>query len=409
MQPKSTQPIHGGYSSSRRWRNTTSSLFIIVLVFFVGIAVGDGRVRAYLTHSNRPETSLPDKLDMSSVQQVYQSLKNNYDGKLSATELVDGLKHGLAAAANDPYTTYFTSAEAKSFNQELNNTFSGIGAQLGTDSEGNIEVISPISGLPADKAGIKAQDIIASINGLTTTGMSVDQAVLKIRGHKGTTVTLQVIRNKAESLNFTITRDNITLPSVKSKILVGNIGYVQISTFADDTTSLMQKAADNFKSKKVSGIILDLRGNPGGLLNVAVSISSLWLEPGKLILQEKQGSEVIQTYNALGGNELIGIPTVILINQGSASASEITTGALLDNKLAYVIGEKSYGKGVVQQLINFNDGSQLKVTIASWYRPNGQNINRLGITPNKVVTISATDSAAGIDTQLQAAQAYLKK
>ena len=324
---------------------------------------------------------------------------------MTTAQLIEGLKHGLATATKDPYTVYFTSTEAKTFVNELNNSFSGIGAQLGLDASGNLEIIAPISGLPADKAGLKAKDLITSINGVTTNGISVEQAVSKIRGPKDTKVTLQILRSKALPLSFTITRDNITLPSVKTKILDNNIGYVQISTFANDTTDLMQKAADEFKAKNVKAIVLDLRENPGGLLDAAVHVSSLWLKPGQTVLQEKRGSEVVQTYQALGGNELNGIPTVILIDSGSASASEIVTGALHDNKLAYVIGEKSYGKGVVQQLIDMNDGSQLKVTIASWYRPNGQNINKLGITPDKTVTITATDTT---DTQLQAALDYLK-
>lgn len=382
-----------------------ASLIVVVVIFVAGVGVGDGRIS--LRQTETVATGLPSKLDYTTVNQVYQSLKDNYDGSLTQSQLLDGLKHGLAAATNDPYTVYFTPAEAKSFNSQLNNSFSGIGAQLGQDSVGDLEIIAPISGLPADKAGLKARDIIASINGKTTSGMSVDNAVNAIRGPKGTKVTLQIIRDKSQSLTFTITRDNITLPSVTTKTLAGNIGYMQISTFADDTTSLSQKAADQFAAQHVKGIILDLRNDPGGLLDAAVHVSSLWLPAGQTVLQEKRGSTVVQTYQALGGDELNGIPTVVLINGGSASASEITTGALHDNKDAYVIGEKSYGKGVVQQLINFNDGSQLKVTVASWYRPDGEDINHKGITPDKTVTQSASDTAAQVDTQLQAAETYL--
>lgn len=377
------------------------------LIFMLGVGIGDGRVAHYLHLGLRPvATGLPAKLDYSSIDQIYQSLKDNFDGQLNSAQLINGLKHGLAAAASDPYTVYFTPVEAKTFNQELNNSFSGIGAQLGLDAESNLEVVAPISGLPADKAGLKSKDIITSIDDVSTTGISVDQAVSKIRGPKGTQVTLKVVRTKSQALSFTVTRDDITLPSVKTKILDGNIGYVRISTFGDDTSGLMQKAADQFKAANVKGIILDLRGNPGGLLDAAVHVSSLWLSPGQLILQEKRGSEIVQSYKAMGGDELHGIPTVVLIDGGSASASEITAGALHDNKLAYVIGQKSYGKGVVQQLISFNDGSQLKVTVASWYRPNNQNINKLGITPDKTVTIATTDTT---DTQLQAALDYLNK
>lgn len=385
-------------------------LGLLIAVFLLGFNVGTGRISIRLPWVNKPVAKgLPSQLDETSVNQVYQALKENYDGQLNANQLIDGLKHGLATATGDPYTEYFTPAEAKSFNSELNNSFSGIGAELGQDSDGNLQVIAPISGTPAAQAGLQAQDLIAAINGASTSGMSVDEAVHKIRGPVGTKVTLQIVRNKNTPLTLTITRKNITVPSVNTKTLPGNIGYIQISTFADDTNNLAQKAADQFKQANVKGIILDLRDDPGGLLDAAVHVSSLWLPQGQKILDEKRGTTVAQTYYALGGDELHGIPTVVLINGGSASASEITAGALHDNNDAYTIGEKSYGKGVVQQLINFGDGSQLKVTVASWYRPDGQNINHRGITPDKTVKLSDADLKAKNDTQLQAAEAYLNK
>ena len=385
-------------------------VLVVVAVFVAGVNVGDGQIHVNLPWVPNPVAKgLPNKLDYSTVNQVYQSLKQNYDGQLTEAQLLDGLKHGLATATKDPYTVYFTPQEAKDFNDQLNNSFSGIGAQLGQDGNGNLEVIAPIDGLPAAKAGLKAKDIITSINGASTNGLSVDDAVNKIRGPKGTKVTLQVVRDNAQTLSFTVTRDNIVLPSVKTKILPGNIGYIQISTFADDTDGLAQKAADQFKQANVKGIVLDLREDPGGLLDAAVHVSSLWLPQGQKILDEKSGTTVVNTNYALGGDELHGIPTVVLIDSGSASASEITAGALHDNHAAYLVGEKSYGKGVVQQLINFGDGSQLKVTVASWYRPDGQNINHRGITPDQTVKLSDADAKAGNDTQLQAAEAYLNK
>lgn len=399
--------------------NGVRNLAIIVVVFAAGYAVGSGRIDLDFHHQQSVNGGLPSSLNYSSVNQVYKSLKDNYDGKLSETQLEDGLKHGLAEATKDPYTAYFTAKEAKDFNNELNNSFSGIGAQLGKDSDGTIEVIAPIDGLPAAKAGVKAGDLVASINGVSTSGISVDDAVNKIRGPKGTKVTLQIVRDKSQTLNFTITRDDITLPSVKTKTLDGNIGYLQITTFADDTADLAQKAADQFADQHVKGIVLDLRDDPGGLLDAATKVSSLWLPEGQTILQEKRGSQVVQTYQAEGDDALHGIPTVVLINGGSASASEITAGALHDNKAAYLIGTKSYGKGVVQQLINLckrpiadestcnGDGGQLKVTVASWYRPNGQNINHRGITPDQTVKTTDPDTKAAADPQLQAAEAYL--
>ena len=407
MQPEShqNQTIPAKPRKRRVWGKRFAGLIVAGLIFTAGFGVGNGTI-SWNQH-NPVSGNLPNKLDYSSVDQVYQSLKDNYDGKLTENQLEDGLKHGLATSTKDPYTVYFTPKEAKEFNEQLNNSFSGIGAQLGQDNDKNVEIIAPIDGLPAQKAGLQAKDLISEINGVSTTGMSVDDAVGKIRGPKGTKVTLQVVRDKSQTLMFTITREDITLPSVKTKILDGNIGYIQITSFSNDTVALAQKAADEFKAKNVSGIIVDLRNDPGGLLDAAVKVTSLWLPQGQNILKEKRGTEVVKTYNATGGDELNDIPTVVLVNGGSASASEIMAGALRDNDAAYLIGEKTYGKGVVQQLINFKDNSQLKVTVASWYRPDGQNINKKGITPDKTLKLTQADVDAGTDTQLQAAQAYL--
>lgn len=396
-------------SAKKHRTNLILAAAILAVGFFVlGLNIGSGRITMPWHHKG-PSSNLPSRLDYNSVNQIYKSLKDNYDGKLSAQQLEDGLKHGLAAATKDPYTNYFNAQEAKEFDEEISNTFSGVGAQLGQDSKGNLEVIAPIAGTPADKAGLKSKDLIAEINGESTNGMSVDDAVSKIRGKAGTKVKLSVIRDKSQSLTFVITRQNITVPSVKSKILDGNIGYIQITNFAPDTTEAVGKAVEQFKQANVKGIILDMRNNPGGLLDSAVNVSSLWLPTGKNILKEKTGNTVVKSYEASGNNPAKGIPTVVLINSGSASASEITAGALRDNKAAYLIGEKSYGKGVVQQLIDFGDGSKLKVTVASWYRPNGQNINKKGVQPDQVIKMNEADVKAGKDPQLQAAQDYLNK
>jgi carboxyl-terminal processing protease len=392
----------------RRWPRRLAKTAFIIVVFVLGVGIGNGTIS--LHHQRGVAGKLPATPEYTSVNQVYKSLIDNYDGKLTEAQLIDGLKHGLAQSTNDPYTAYFTPKEAKEFNQQLNNQFSGIGAELGQDSEGNLQVIAPIAGTPAAKAGLQAGDLIASINGTSTSGMSIDQAVHKIRGPAGTTVKFQIVRNKTTPLTLSITRQNITVPSVNTKILPGNIGYMQITSFSDDTAGLAQKTAQQFHDKHVKAVVLDMRNDPGGLLDAAIRVSSLWLPQGKLILQEKRGSEVVRSYYADGGNILKGTPTVVLINGGSASASEITAGALHDNGAAYVIGQKSYGKGVVQQLISFGDGSQLKVTVASWYRPDGHNINHRGISPDKTVNLpknTAVKAGGANDAQLQAAKNYL--
>jgi carboxyl-terminal processing protease len=384
---------------------TAGVVIVAIAIFALGVDVGNGRIGLYFNSGQN--NNLPNHLDYSSVNEVYNDLKTQYDGKLTSSQVLDGLKTGLANSVGDPYTEYFNAAQAKQFNDELDGTFSGIGAQLGENSDNNLEVIAPLAGTPAARAGLQPKDVITAINGKDTSTMSIDAAVSAIRGTKGTKVTLTILRSQ-QQLTFTITRDDIIVPSVSSKILSGNIGYMQINQFSNDTSNLAQQAAQKFQQAHVKGVILDLRGNPGGLVDAAVNVSSLWLPEGKTIMQQKSGNIVTQTYNSSGNDLLKGIPTVVLINAGSASAAEITTGALHDNNAAYVIGTKSYGKGVVQQVDNLAGGAELKVTVASWYRPNGQDINHKGITPDNTVNISDAQIKASQDPQEDAAIQYLE-
>jgi carboxyl-terminal processing protease len=221
---------------------------------------------------------------------------------------------------------------------------------------------------------------------------------------------LTVVRDGKTQLDFTIVRDTIHVPSVESKILEGNIGYLQVSQFSDDTDELAQKAAQTFRDAGVQKVVLDLRDNPGGEVNAAVGLCSLWLDNGQVVVEQKRGSTTIDTSRATATTPLLrGMQTVVLVNAGSASASEITALALRDQVGARLIGEKTYGKGVVQQLISFRDGSTLKVTIAKWYSPKGTNIDQKGITPDQEVKPSDDDIKNKNDVQLQAAQEYLSK
>jgi carboxyl-terminal processing protease len=295
-----------GSSRQRKIARICAQLLFVVIIFTLGLLIGDGRI-SFHKRIQSLNNGLPATLDYSSINSVYQALKDNYYQGLTETQLLDGLKHGLAEATNDPYTEYFTASEAKALNGQINNSFSGIGAELGKDSDGNLEVISPIQGFPAQQAGLQAKDLITSINGESTSGMLLDDAVNKIRGPEGTKVALQILRDGSQALTISITRQNINLPSVTTKTLNGNIGYMQISTFATDTTDLSQKAATSFANEHVKGIILDLRNNPGGYLDAAIHLSSLWLPQGQKILDEKRGSQVVNSYMALGGDILHGI------------------------------------------------------------------------------------------------------
>ncbi len=380
----------------------------VAAIFWLGVLSGEGHLRFVRLHGYGDITGLPAAINYSSVNQVYDTLRQNYDGKLTPNQILDGLKHGLAQAAGDPYTEYFTPAEAKAFNGQLQGiSLTGIGVQLDEDSAGNVVVMSPIVGSPAAAAGVLAKDAIITINGQSTAGMSASDAANKIRGPKGTKVTL-VLQRGTQQLSLTITRDNIAVPTASSKILDDGIGYLQVSQFSDDTYGLVQQAVTDFQKHGVKKVILDLRDNPGGEVNSAQDISSLWLPDNALVMQEKHGSQVVDSYRATGTNPLKGMPTVVLVNAGSASAAEITALALHDQHAATIMGEKSYGKGVVQKVLPFSDGSELKVTIAKWYSPNGTSINHKGITPDKIVKPSDADIQNHVDTQLQAAQAYLE-
>ena len=376
-----------------------------VVIFGLGVLTGNGHIRLTAHGQYGSETNLPATLDYSDLNQIYDALRSNYDGKLTQSQVLDGLKHGLAEAADDPYTEYFTPQEAKDFNGQLEGiSLTGIGAQLDKDTNGNIVVMSPLDGSPAAAAGLLAKDVITTVNGNSTAGMSINQAVSKIRGPKGSKVTLQVLRGGSQQLTFTITRNTISVPTATSKVLDNGIGYLQISQFSSDTYDLVRKAVDGFQKAGVKKVVLDLRDNPGGEVDSAQDIASLWLPDDALIMQEKRGSTVVDEYRATGTNPLKGMPTVVLVNGGSASAAEITALALRDGGAATILGEKSYGKGVVQSVIPFDDGSELKVTIAKWYSPKGTSINHTGITPDQTVA-AGTDTNA--DPLLDAATSYL--
>lgn len=376
---------------------------VAVLVFASGWAFGGGKIS--LTSIKKGTVSTSGNVDFKSVQEVQTLLRDNYDGTIDDQKVLDGIKSGVAKASGDPYTEYFNTEDSKAFQEELTGSFEGIGAELGKEGA-NVVIIAPIAGSPAEKAGIKPKDILVKIDDKTATDITISEAVKLIRGKAGTDVKLTLARdgNKVET---TITRGQINIPSVKSEIKDG-IGYLTVSRFSDDTPGLASKAADEFKAAGVKGVVLDMRSDPGGLLDSAVKLSSLWLDNGKTVLLEKRGGKIEKTYRASGTPTLKGIKTVVLINEGSASASEITAGALHDNGVATLIGVKSYGKGSVQQILQLDGGGTLKVTIARWYTPNDKNIDKEGIAPDKEVKLSDEDVKNKVDPQKQAALDFLK-
>lgn len=345
--------------------------------------------------------------DYSSLNSLYGLLERNFDGKITQQKALDGAKAGLVASAGDPYTVYLTAEEAKQLSNDLQGKLSGIGAEIGLRNN-IITVIAPIEGTPADKAGVKAGDLIARINDEDTTGMSVETAVSKIRGKKDTQVTLRIVRSGSDPLTITITRDDITVPSVKSSLKNGNVGYIDITQFGPNTATQVDEAARTLKGQGATKIILDLRNNPGGYLDAGVAVASQFLTTGKPVVEERVGQKSVKQLSASGGGQLVGLPTIVLINGGSASASEIVAAALRDNKVAKIVGEKSFGKGSVQEIKDLPGGAQLKVTIAHWYTPAGVNIGKEGIKPDTETKLTSDDNNAGRDPQLDKALELLK-
>jgi carboxyl-terminal processing protease len=312
------------------------------------------------------------------------------------------------AAGGDPYTTYMDAKESKALADDLGGKLSGIGAEIGIKNN-VLTIIAPIAGTPAEKAGLRAGDMIARINGEDTSNMGVDTAVSKIRGKADTQVTLKIGRaGTPEAFDVTITRANITVPSVTWSMKNGNVAYIKVSRFGDDTTTLIEQAATELKGQGAKKVILDLRNDGGGYLNAGVAVASEFLDPGKLVVEERTGGTSRDKLTATGGAQLGGLPAVVLINGGSASASEIVAGALHDNKAAQLVGEKSFGKGSVQEIKTLPGGAQLKVTVAHWYTPGGVNINKEGIKPDVEVKLTTDDYNAGHDPQLDKALELLK-
>ena len=378
--------------TSSSWRQSFKLLMAAVAaagLFGLGLYVG-----------RNGHSAATNQLDYSSVNQVYSLLKNDFDGSLDTSKLNDGLKSGLVAATGDPYTVYFNPKDAATFNEQLTGSFTGIGAELGTDAKNNIVIVAPLAGSPAEAAGLKASDEIAKVDGQSTAGLAIDQVVSKIRGAAGSKVSLTIVRAGGQPFDVTITRTQINVPSVKSQI-DGLVGYLKISQFGPDTTKLAQAAADDFKAKGVKAVVVDLRGDPGGYLDSAVAVASFWLDRGQTVVSERRGDTVINSLTANGNNLLHGLPTAVLIDGGSAS--EILAGALHDNHVAQTVGAKSFGKGSVQQVENLSGGGELKVTVARWYTPAGKNIDKQGITPDTIVETAAT--AGGPDPQKD--KAYL--
>ncbi len=383
-------------------------LVLVVTAFAVGLLFGQnllysdaaknpkGKRVTIFRLSNKNADAPVQSLDFNLYWDVWKRVQEKYIGKPVGDEkLFYGSIEGLLASLDDPYSVFLKPENAKRFSQDLAGSFSGIGAELGMKKE-LIVIIAPLPDSPAEKAGIKAGDKILSVDGADTAGWTLDEAVSKIRGVKGTAVKLKIWRDGSDKpQEITIVRDTIVIKSLTWKMINGEgkddtngqIAYMKISHFNEDTSDLFEKAVADIVIKAPTALVVDLRNNPGGFLDTAVRLTSEWVAKGSIVREVfSNGRE--EVYASNGKHRLTQMKTIILVNEGSASASEIMAGALQDYGKATLVGQKTFGKGSVQDYEQLPDGSGLKITVAEWLTPNGRHINKNGVMPDKVVKIS---------------------
>ena len=367
---------------------------IIILFIFSSIMffyIGNTLAFNGFSLVNVSQDVLKDVTDVKDVKkynllfQVRDALLTKYDGEINDEELLEAAIKGMTDSLKDPYTVFMNENEYKSFVEQSEGHFVGIGAQMAI-KDNKITVVAPLEGSPAEQAGLKSGDIILKVDDTDIVEPNLDKTVSMIKGEQGKPVTLTVEREGTEK-EITIVRDEIKMVSVKGEIIDGNIGYIQISSFDENVAEDFKSKIVELKNQGMKGMILDLRGNPGGFLGEAVKVASQFIPKGEVITYtiDKYGNK--QESKSIGG-EAKDMPLVILIDGGSASASEVVTGALRDYKVGTTIGKTSFGKGIVQQLIEFSDGNGgLKVTTSKYYTPNGENIHKIGITPDIEVNL----------------------
>ena len=349
----------------------------------------------------------PGTIDFSLFWNAYNTLQQNFidPSKITNQKIIYGAINGMTNSLGDPYTSFFDPDQAKMFQEDLDGSFNGIGVEVGMKND-FLTVVAPLKGTPGEEAGLKPGDTIIKINDQDATNMTTDQAVNLIRGPKGTSVILTILRDGwTDTKDIKILRDTINVPSIDLSFKNnGDTAYLQIYQFDSTLKSAFEADALKILQSKAKNIVLDLRNDPGGYLDTAQYIAGWFLQNGQTVTVEDFGKgKKQQVYKAEGNSQLANYPIVVIINQGSASASEILSGALRDNRNVQLIGTKSFGKGCVQEVLNLSDGSFLKITIANWLTPKGKSITDVGLTPDVKVDITDSDTQNKKDPQLDKA------
>ncbi len=372
---ESAQENHSGFIKMRKFS------FVMLMFFLVFATAGITTFALAFGDEKAVNVGVPERTEFKKLYDTYDELKKDYYKDIDQDKLVNGAINGMIESLDDPYSDYMTKEEAEKFHESISSSFQGIGAEI-QEKDGNIVVVSPIKGSPAEKAGIKPNDIILAVDGKSIHGMSATDAVMLIRGKKGTDVTLSVQKaGSDEPTEIKITRDDIPLNTVNAEMMDNGIAKVQITSFSENTYKELQDALADMEKQGMKGLVIDLRQNPGGLLDQAIKISNLFVPEGKLILQVEDRNGKREKIAAEGGKK-IDVPVSVLIDGGSASASEIFAAAVSQSANIPLVGEKSFGKGTVQTASDFNDGSNIKFTTAKWLTPNGDWIHTKGIMPD---------------------------
>jgi carboxyl-terminal processing protease len=401
----------------RRWIQVIAVIIIGGGIYWMGFEKGSQGNKEIAPISiesavfKNKDQGADNDIDFSLFWSVWDLLKSKYvdTGSLDAKKLYYGAIKGMMQATGDPYTTFFDPSENKKFGEDISGNFEGIGAELGIKG-GILTVVAPLQGLPAEKAGIRSGDRIIKIDGKATGDMTIEEAVDHIRGKKGTSVMITIFREGAlDTQDITVQRGVITVKSVTSEIKDNDIAYIKITRFGDDTVKLFADAIKKAVSQKPRGLVIDLRNNPGGYLEGSIDIASKLLPKDNVVVIEESGNKTQKKMYTRGGDIASGLETVILINEGSASASEILAGALKNNRTnVTLVGKKSFGKGSVQEFIEMPQGTAAKITVARWLTPDGTQINEQGIKPDKEVELTDDDYQNNKDPQLDAALQALK-
>jgi len=353
-------------------------------------------------------TSNDDEEAFQVFWEAWKLLKDEYYGDLpDPQKMTRAAIRGVLGTLGDENTGLIEPEISKILNEDASGEFEGIGATIRINKDNKLEIVRPFAGQPAEKAGVKVGDVVISVDGKSIAGFSVYEAVGVIRGPAGTTVKLTIVRaGEVQPLEISVTRAKITIPIVQSKLLDGDIAYISLFDFSSPASGQLESELGTLLAKKPKGLILDLRDNPGGYLQQAIEVSDLFLGAG-VIASEKDKNGNGQTFRSGPNGIAQDIPLVVLVNGGSASASEIVAGALQDRGRAKLIGETTFGKGSVQLPHTLSDGSELRVTIAHWFTPNGRQIQGTGLMPDIVVPLTEDDTSANRDPQLDRAVQFL--